>query len=459
MIIQPDRITSYSLLRSSRGDDIRRVLVAAINGINAGEAIKRHVIYYANHLVIDRLDYDLSKFRRIFIIGVGKACTPMADSISELLFDKIYKGLLITKDGYLNPENYPNAPQIDIIEANHPIPDQRNLDATLKVVTLAKEITRDDLVICLLSGGGSSLLMYPYPGITLQDIQASTKLLLSCGASITEMNTFRKHVDRFKGGGLVKFLSHAAVISLILSDVMGDYPEVIASGPTIGDPTTYDDVWTIFSKYQILDQLPTNIKSHVSAGIQGKIPETVKPGDPILNHISNIIMGSNADAIASAIDAAKEIGFNITELPFHLIGEASEMGKVLAKEAKSLFSSLSSGINPTCLIAGGETTVTIKGTGKGGRNQELALGAVKDLAGYQKIMLVSMATDGGDGPTDAAGAVTTNETYSRGLAMGLDPDEYLKMNDSYHYFEPLDDLIRTGPTMTNVNDLVFIFNL
>jgi glycerate 2-kinase len=459
MTIQPDRITSYSLGRSSRGDDIRRVLVAAINGINAGQAIKTHVIYNANHLVIDKSEYDLSKYRRIFIIGVGKACIPMAYSISELLLDRIYTGLLITKDGYLNSEKYPIPPQVNVIEANHPIPDHRNLDAALKVITLTKKITRDDLVICLLSGGGSSLLMYPYHEITLQDIQASTSLLLSCGASITELNTFRKHVDRFKGGGLLKFLSHATVISLILSDVMGNYPEVIASGPTFADPTTYNDVWTIFNKYQLMDQLPTRIKSFVSAGIRGEIQETIKPGDLILNNISNIIVGSSADAVVSAIDTAKEYGFNITELPFHLIGEASEMGKVLAEEAKSLFSRSSSGIHPTCLIAGGETTVTLKGNGKGGRNQELALGAVKYLAGDKKITLVSLATDGGDGPTDAAGAVATNETYSRGIAMGMDPDEYLKSNDSYHYFEPLGDLIRTGPTMTNVNDLVFIFNL
>lgn len=459
MIIQPDRITSYSLLRSSRGDDIRRVLVSAVNSIDAGGAIKTHVKYKANHLVIDKYDYDLSRYKRIFIIGVGKACIPMAYAISGLLVDRIYKGLLITKDGYLNSEKYPLNPQINVIEANHPIPDNRNLEAASKVITLTKEITCEDLVICLISGGGSSLLMYPYPGVTLQDIQDATNILLACGASITEMNTFRKHSDRFKGGGLLKFLSNVTVISLILSDVMGDYPEVIASGPTVGDPTTYDDVWVIFTKYQILDQLPTNIRSLVSAGIQGTIQETVKPGDPILNHVTNIIVGSNIDAMAGAIDAAREIGFNIIKLPSHLKGEASEMGHLLASEAKSLFSRLSSGINPTCLIAGGETTVTIKGTGKGGRNQELALGAVKGLAGDTKIMLISLATDGGDGPTDAAGAVASNETYSRGLALGLDPDDYQKRNDSYNYFEPLGDLIRTGPTLTNVNDLVFIFNL
>jgi glycerate 2-kinase len=459
MIIQPEQISTYSLSRYSRGDDIRTVIAAAINDVDAGEAIKKHVTCDADHLIIDNQNYDLSKYKRVFVIGVGKACVPMADAIYKILHDHIASGLLITKEGYLNLEKYHIETQVKIIEASHPIPDQRNLDATLMLIALTSELNGDDLVIFLLSGGGSSLLMNPSPGISLQDIQAITAILLSCGASINEMNTIRKHVDQFKGGGLAKFLSPAEVISLILSDVVGDNLEVIASGPTVADPTTFGDAWAVLNKYQILDQIPLRIRSQISTGLLGAIQETIKPGDPILSRVSNVIVGNNVDAVKSAFNTSQMLGFDTRILTTLLQGEASHIGRILSVEAKTLLSPPSIVTRPACMIAGGETTVTIRGTGKGGRNQELALGAVMSLSGPEQIILASLATDGGDGPTDAAGAVTTNETYSRGLALGLDPYDYLSRNDSYHYFESLGDLIKTGPTSTNVNDLVFIFGL
>src|SRR4030042_1282486 len=271
MIIQPERITSYSLSKTSHGDDIRRVLVAAINGIDAGEAIKSLVTQKSNQLTVGKLIYDLNSYRRIFIIGAGKAGIPMAGAISEILHGQITSGLVITKEGYCDSGIYKFESQVQIIEANHPIPDQRNFEAVVKVIPLTRDITSDDLVICLLSGGGSSLLMNPLSGISLQDIQIATGILLSCGASITEMNTVRKHIDSFKGGGLVKFLSQATAITLTLSDVIGDDLGVIASGPTVADPTTYADVWAIFNKYQALDQIPKNILSTILAGIHGEI--------------------------------------------------------------------------------------------------------------------------------------------------------------------------------------------
>jgi hydroxypyruvate reductase len=459
MIIHPDQITTYSLRRSTSGEDICRILAAAINGADAGEAVKKHVTRDSDYLIIDTVNYNLSKFNRIYVIGAGKASIPMTNAIYEILNDQIISGLVITKDGYLDSDKYHIGTQVKIIEASHPIPDQRNLDSALKLITLTSELNIDDLVIFLLSGGGSSLLMNPLPGISLQDIQDITAILLSCGVSITEMNTIRKHMDAFKGGGLVKFLTPATVISLLLSDVVGDNLEVIASGPTVADPSTFDDAWAILNKYEILDLIPINIKSKISAGIQGEIQETVKLGDPILNKVSNFIVGNNSDALSSAITTAKQLGFATRVFTTQLQGEASQMGKLLSEEAKSWISPPCSVTVPACLIAGGETTVSINGTGKGGRNQELALGAAKSLSGSQQFLLASLATDGGDGPTDAAGAISTNETISRGLAMGLDINDYLRRNDSYHYFESLGDLIKTGPTLTNVNDLVFIFCL
>jgi hydroxypyruvate reductase len=459
MIIKPGQLATYSLLRSSRGEDICRILAGAINGVDAGEAINKHVTRDANHLIIDNKNYDLNKYKRVFVIGTGKACIPMANAIYNILKDKITSGLLITKDKHLNSEKYHFDTNFEIREASHPIPDQRNLDAAIKLINLASELNSNDLVIILLSGGGSSLLMNPSSGISLQDVQTTTAILLSCGVSIYEMNTIRKHLDMFKGGGLVKYLTPATVVSLILSDVVGDNLEVIASGPTVADPTTFADAWAILNTYQIVDMIPPRIRSQILAGIHGEIQETIKPSAPILNKVSNYIVGNNSDAVSSALATAKLFGFDTRVLTNSFQGEASKVGKFLSEEAINMLSPLSSMTRPACLISGGESTVTIRGTGKGGRNQELALGATKSLSGSDQLILASLATDGGDGPTDAAGAVTTHETYSRGLVMGLDPDDYLRMNDSYHYFEFFGDLIKTGPTLTNVNDLVVIFGL
>jgi glycerate 2-kinase len=459
MTLQPGQISTYSLLKSIHGGEICNILTTAINGIDAGAAIKRHITRDAASLVIEGIMYDLSTFKRVFVIGAGKACIPMANTIQELLHDQITRGLIITKDKYSNTDRRGNVANIKIIEAGHPLPDKRNLYATFKLLSIISNLNSDDLVIILLSGGGSALLMNPAQGITLPEIQATTEMLLFCGAPINEINTIRKHIDLFKGGGLLKFLAPATVISLILSDVVGDNLEVIASGPTVADPTTYNDAWAILNKYQLLDNIPPKIKSHIYAGVHGDIPETIKPGDPLLSRTTNILIGKNLDVVNIALTKARMYGFNVQILPTPIQGEASQIGNSLSENAKALLAFSSSNTKPACLIAGGETTVTKKGTGKGGRNQELALASVINLSGSDQWVLISLATDGEDGSTDAAGAVTTNETYGRGLVMGLDPTDYLSRNDSYHYFKALNDLIKTGPTMTNVNDLIMIFHL
>jgi hydroxypyruvate reductase len=301
--------------------------------------------------------------------------------------------------------------------------------------------------------------MKPTQGISLKNIQDTTSLLLKCGASIYEINTVRKHLDEIKGGNLARLLFPATVITFLLSDVVGDDLDMVASGPTIADSTTFKDAWAIMNKYQMLDQIPSQVRSHISNGMEGNLPETLKPGDPLLDNVQNFMVGNNTQTALAAVQAANALGFTTKLLTTSLHGEASQVGRSLAESAKSLLTSFAQKPRPACLVAGGETTVTIQGTGLGGRNQELALGAVKTLSEEDQMILVSLATDGEDGSTDAAGAVATSQTYSRGLSIGLDPIAYLQRNDSYHYFVPLGDLIKTGPTLTNVNDLVFIFGV
>ena len=459
MIFHPEQFNTYSLLRTPRGNDICRIMAEAINSVDAGAAIQKHVTSDASHLVINSTSFDLNNYQRIFVIGAGKACVPMVTSMIKILKNKISSGMLITKVGYDVFDNETIDPKVEILVASHPVPDERNVYAASKLISLTSNIYSDDLVIILLSGGGSSLLTYPAQGISLKDIQNTTSILLRSGISIAEINTIRKHLDLFKGGGLIKFLASATIITLVLSDVVGDCLDTIASGPTVADPTTFTDAYTIFRKYNIFDKIPSRVRIHILKGIKGEIEETIKPGDPLMSKVLNVIVGGNTDAVNNAEKMARLLGFNTKVLTTCLQGEAAQAGKTIAKDVKKLFALSSVGSRPTCLIAGGETTVSIIGAGKGGRNQELVLGAVTELSGPDKIIISSLATDGEDGPTDAAGAVATNDTFGRGLAIGLDPIDFLKNNDSYHYFNTLGDLIKTGPTLTNVNDLVFIFNL
>ena len=459
MIFQPEQLLTYSLLRAPRGIDICRIMAGVINRANAADVIQKHITCDATHLIVNNTSFDLRKFQRIFVIGAGKACVPMSIALEKILKDKITSGLVITKDGYVDLEYSSLGSKIKILIASHPLPDQRNIQAASKLISFLSNINRYDLVIMLLSGGGSSLLMFPAPGISLQDIQITTSILLRSGTSINEINTIRKHLDLFKGGGLIKFIPASTVISLIISDVVGDSLDVIASGPTVADPTTFTDAWNILHKYQVIDKIPSRVRAHFYNGIKSKIEDTIKPGDPLLSNVTNLIVGNNTEAINNAENIAQLLGFNTIVITTSLQGEASQIGKTIANDVKNMFWSSSKISRPACLIAGGETTVTVTGTGKGGRNQEFALGAVNELSGSDQIIISSLSTDGGDGPTDAAGAVVTNETYLRGLSIGLDPNEFLLNNDSYHYFNSLGDLIRTGPTLTNVNDLVFIFCL
>ena len=455
---------TFSLKTHPWGARITRVLAAAIEAVEPESAVKRFVQLKDNQLIIADHLYDLNTYRHVFIIGAGKACIPMSEAAVNILGEKVTSGVIIGKEDNDKDKKQQNAftsvrlaTTLSYIKAGHPIPDKHGVDATIQIIDLLKKADIHDLVICLISGGGSALLTSPAPGISLDDIRKLTSILLACGASINEINTLRKHLDLIKGGGLVRFAAPASVVTLILSDVVGDPLDVIASGPTVPDQSTFTEAYTVLTQYKILNQIPQSIIEHLQRGINGLLPETPKPGDALFERVQNVIIGSNRLAVQGAFAEAIREGFNTLILTTYLQGEARYVGRVLAALARQIVTDGQPIQTPACLIAGGETTVTIRGDGLGGRNQEISLGAVKDMAGLNSTVLVTMATDGEDGPTDAAGAVVTGDTYARAYQLGLNVNDYISRNDAYHFFQPLGDLLIFGSTQTNVNDLAFVF--
>jgi len=312
-------------------------------------------------------------------------------------------------------------------------------------------------VFCLISGGGSALLTAPVEGITMADLQQLTGLLLRSGAPIQRINGLRKHLELLKGGGLARLAAPARVMALILSDVVGDPMDAIASGPTVSDPSTFADAWDTLDRFGLLAATPPAILWHLQRGLTGEVAETLKPGDPLFDRVTNRLVGSNAQAAAAAAEKARSLGWNAAVLTSRQEGEARTVGAELARLAQQVAQEGSPLHMPACLILGGETTVTVRGSGKGGRNQEVALGAAEGLAGLPDALVVALASDGGDGPTDAAGAVVSGETLARAAALGLDATAALSSNDAYPFFDALGDLLKPGPTRTNVNDLMLVW--
>jgi len=456
MRIKPEQLRSFSTANHPEGDRILRVLAAGLNAVDPYEAVKRNLALNRNILNARNRSYVLKNYKRIILVGAGKAAVPMTIAATELFGDLITSGIVITKRGHSHSEFHLPS-RILILEGGHPLPDQQGVLASQKIIQLLANTQSDDLVLFLLSGGGSALLTSPQAGITLLEVQALTAQLLACGATIDELNTVRKHIDLVKGGGLVANAGPSDWLSLILSDVIGDPLDRIASGPTAPDPSTYEDAYNILEKYKLLSQTPEAVITHLKQGMKKQIPETPKPGDPVFNRVNNLIVGNNSLAAEAAIREATRLGFHTMLLTTSIQGEASQVGIFLAAVAQQIYRSNQPIPRPACLIAGGETTVTIRGEGSGGRNQELALGAVNQMAGLENSFIISLATDGGDGPTDAAGAVVTGDTLTRALSMGNHPSDYLARNDSYHFFNALEDLLKPGPTLTNVGDLTFVF--
>ncbi len=456
-------LATYSIRNLAQRDGFLRILEASLLAVEPGEAIRRRMQRDGAALVVDGRFYDLRTYRRVRLVGAGKAGAPMARAAAEILAPFLVDGIVIVKEGHRGELPLPE--QVEFIEADHPIPDARGLLGARRMLELLADGQPDDLVIVLISGGGSALLTSPAPGITLDDLQSLTASLLACGADIQRINALRKHLDMVKGGGLARQIAPAQCVSLILSDVVGDPLDVIASGPTTPDPTTYSQAYQILHDYHLPDQTPEAILERLRAGMRGELVETPKPGDPLFASIQNVIVGSGRQAAEAALEAARLEGFNTLLLTTFLQGEARQAGRFLASLARQEAASGQPLARPACLIAGGETTVTLQPRqagarpGLGGRNQELALGAVAELSGLKDVLLIALATDGGDGPTDAAGAVVSGETLKRARQLGLDPVDFLRRNDAYHFFAALDDLIMIGPTQTNVNDLTFLFVL
>lgn len=427
------------------------LLQAALAAVDPAAAIRRFVAREGDLLRVgDRL-YDLRQYERIFVVGGGKAGAPMAQAIEEILGDRITAGLVNVKYGYTAPTRL-----IELNQAGHPIPDEKGVAGTQRMVELLKQAGERDLVICLISGGGSALMVLPVPGVSLADKRRLTDALLRSGATIKEINAVRKHLSQVKGGNLARLAYPAEIITLILSDVLGNPLDVIASGPTVPDTSTFADAWKVLEKYDLVEVIPPAIADYLRAGLAGQVPETPKPGDPIFQKTYNLIIGSNEIAVKAAQERARGYGLNTLLLSTFVEGEAREVAIVLAAIAREVVHSNNPIARPACILASGETTVTVRGRGLGGRSQELALAAALKIQGLEDVLILSAATDGTDGPTDAAGAIVDGSTVARALARGLDPQRFLADNDSYHFFAQLGDLVVTGPTNTNVNDLMII---
>lgn len=426
----------------------KKIFRHSLKAVDPFFAIKKRVKLVEDNLWVEGFPYRLKDKKRILVIGAGKASAPMAQALEKILGYRIHKGVVVTKHGYVAPLR-----RIQLLEGGHPLPDKRGMEGTRRILKLISGLDENDLVICLISGGGSALLVSPSPGISLKDIKELTDQLLRCGADIKEINTIRKHISQVKGGRLAQMAHPAQVVTLILSDVIGSRLDSIASGPTAPDTTTFSDCLKIIKKYKLIDRIPPSILGHLKKGVQGKIEETPKQSSPIFKRVKNFIIGSNSLALEAAEQKAKELGFNTMIIPRPVSGDTTRAAVRHARFAERIQEKGDPVSPPACLISGGETTVKIRGKGLGGRNQEFVLVGATKIAGLKNVVMLSAGTDGTDGPTDAAGAICDGKTIKRALRKGLDPKQYLNNNDSYHFFNKLGDLLKTGPTNTNVMDI------
>lgn len=421
---------------------------AAVQAVDPAAAIHRHMKREGARLTIGGEVLDLAAVRQIVVIGLGKAGASMAVAVEEILGERIQRGVVVTKYGHVQPMK-----TIRLHEAGHPVPDEAGIAGAQAILDCVKGLGPEDLVLVLISGGGSALTPAPVGGISLAEKQALTKALLACGADIREMNILRKHISRIKGGQLARAAQPAQVRTLILSDIVGDPLDAIASGPTVPDPTTYADALGILDKYRIRQEIPAEIRTHLEAGAAGKVSETPKPTDPLFARVKSLMVASNIQALEAAKAEAQRLGLRAMILSSFVEGETRDVARMHAALALEVRASGNPVTPPVCFITGGETTVTLKGKGKGGRNQEFALAAALDIAGLRDVVVLSAGTDGTDGPTDAAGAIADGDTLERAVAAGLKPRAALDGNDAYPFFERLSDLIITGPTRTNVMDV------
>lgn len=429
-------------------DHLREIFWAGVRAADPAESVRRALRLEGDTLFVGRRKIQLRGVECVWAVGAGKAAAPMARAVEEILGDRLAGGRIVVKDGHLC-----GLDRVEPFEASHPVPDARGVEATRKLLELVDQAGPQDLVLCVLSGGGSALLVSPVESITLADKQATTQELLACGATIAEVNTVRKHLSQVKGGWLARRARPATVAALILSDVVGDPLDAIASGPTAPDPTTFADCLSILDRYGLARKLPSPVLEVLLRGARGEIPETPKPDDPLFAGVVNEIVANNLGAMLAAARKAQELGYKTLILSARMEGETREVARVhgaVYREARATGHPIGP---PACILSGGETTVTLKGSGTGGRNQEFALAVAIDIEGEPSLCFLSAGSDGTDGPTDAAGAFCDGGTVSRARSLGMEPVQYLDRNDSYVFFEKLGDLFKTGPTNTNVMDL------
>lgn len=445
--------------------DLESIFRTALQRVDPYTMVKEHLSVDKEALVVEdegkKQLFDLREYKQLFVIGAGKATAKMAQAAEQILGERVTEGVIAVKYGHTAPLE-----RIASVEAGHPVPDRRSVEAASLVEQLVGRADGRSIVINLISGGGSALLVKPFRydegkrhiAFTLEEIQQTTGALLSCGATIDEMNCIRKHISGIKGGRLAQLIYPATGINLILSDVVGDRLDTIASGLTAHDDTTYQDAIEIVERYGIGKQIPSPVLRVLMMGARGELPETPKKGDPVFERTHNILIGTNYLALMGACTRAEQLGYKTLVLSSQVTGEAREAAKLLFGIGKDI---LRHGIpveRPACVVSGGETTVTLRGSGKGGRNTELALsflhGVAKDPEGARGIYLLSASTDGNDGPTDAAGAFASTEILTDAGEMRI--DDYLRNNDSYTFFEAARGLFKTGPTNTNVCDIQLV---
>jgi glycerate 2-kinase len=445
-------------------EDLAAIFQAGLDRVDPYRMLIDHVRLESGVLHVDLDDYrhrvDLGDYQKIFIIGAGKATAPMALAMEQILGDHLDGGIIVVKYGHLEELR-----AIEIVEADHPVPDENGRRGAEKILALADQADESTLVISLISGGGSALIPFPLSwtdadgthSLPLEDKQKTTSLLLSCGADIEEINCIRKHLSMIKGGRLIERLAPARSVNFILSDVVGDALSSIASGVTCGDPTTFRDGWRIIEKYGIDSQIPDSVKLIFKKGMAADLPETVKPESASLNLTENILIGTNMGALNAAAEEARKRGYSVVRLTSRVVGEAREIAKMLAAIAIDCSVQSTIGSPPLCILSGGEPVVQIKGAGLGGRNQEMALAYLMEIDRHRDLCtdlsFLAASTDGNDGPTDAAGAFADLELLARAESAGLDTAAYLSDNDSYHFFDAIGGLLKTGPTNTNVCDL------
>ncbi len=433
--------------------EAKAIFRESLRPVNPAGAVKNFVRIENDQLILgndgeDQNTLDLKQFDRISLVGGGKATAPMARAMEALLGGRIDKGLINVKYGFTEKLSATRT-----VEASHPLPDENGVKGTEAIMNFLAKASDKDLIVSLISGGGSALLCQPAQGISLREKQAVTGMLLDCGASIDEINAVRKHISAAKGGQMARTAFPATVVNLMLSDVVGDKMDVIASGPFVPDSSTFEDALGILRKYDLQD-VPGSIVQRLEDGAQGRIPDTPKEGDSVFLNVSNIIVGSNILALEGAEKKARELGYDTLILSSLIEGETRDVARVHCAIAREICRSGRPTQKPACIISGGETTVTMRGNGLGGRNQEFCLTSAVEIAGLpEKIVVLSGGTDGNDGPTDAAGAVVDPYTVERGRKAGLSVVDFLNNNDAYHFLEKTEDLLMTGPTNTNVMDV------